>query len=324
MNIVLLGKIAANAKGEIEARLRGRHTLTAVPDVSRLDEFAAELAAAEILVGWPLTNKIAARCSNLRLMQVSGAGIDGLVPEDLPPQVRVANTFHHEAAIAEYVVMMMLMLAREPHRYDARLRGGDWRGSCIWGEPPVLRELRGAEVLVIGTGHIARELVRRLRPFETRITGVSRDPSQPRGDFDRLIGWPEWEQPLATADFVIPACPLTPETEGLIGARTIAQMKPAAYLINITRGKVFDEEALYRALLERRIAGAAIDVWYQYPREMEERRMPSRFPFHELDNVILSPHHSGWTQRTIASRIEDIAENINRLAEGQPLRNQVR
>ena len=324
MNIILLGKITSRARAAIEARLRAPHAITAIPHPSHLDAHAAVLADAEVIVGWPLTNEIAARCPRLRLLQVAGAGTDGLRLDDLPPGVHVANTYHHESAIAEYVVMMMLMLAREPHRYDARLRQGDWWGSCIWGEQPVLRELRGAEALVLGIGHIARELASRLRPFGVALTGVSRTPSRDRGDFHRLIGWEHWRDRLPATDFLIPTCPLAPETEGLIGAVELDSMKPSAFLINVTRGLVVDEEALYNALAARRIAGAAIDVWYCYPSDPAERRLPSRFPFHELDNVILSPHNSAWTTFNISHRIEDIAENINLLAEGRPLLNQLR
>ena len=136
--------------------------------------------------------------------------------------------------------------------------------------------------------------------------------------------WTGWETRLAEADFVVPCCPLAPETTHLIGATQLLRMKPTAFLINISRGKVLDEEAVYHALRDSRIAGAAIDVWYQYPAEETGRVLPSRFPFHELDNVFLSPHNSGWTRRTVAGRCEDIAENINRLAEGRPLINVLR
>jgi phosphoglycerate dehydrogenase-like enzyme len=101
-------------------------------------------------------------------------------------------------------------------------------------------------------------------------------------------------------------------------------MRPDAFLINMTRGRVVDEQALYDALRERRIGGAAIDVWYQYPADPAEQKLPSRFPFQELDNVILSPHIAGWTRETIAGRVADIAENIRRLAAGEELLHRLR
>jgi phosphoglycerate dehydrogenase-like enzyme len=116
------------------------------------------------------------------------------------------------------------------------------------------------------------------------------------------------------------ACPLTPETRGLIGPAELARMRATASLINVARGEVVDEAALYEALRDRRIRSAAIDVWYQYPKDGVPR-MPSRFPFDKLDNIILTPHCSAWTERVVALRFRDIAANIDRLVAGEPLWN---
>lgn len=324
INVVLLGRMASWCEPELARRLRSvPHTLTAIPDVRHIEQHSAALSAAHVLVGWPLTDAIISRAPNLRLVQASGAGIDGVDLDRLPPGVRLANTFHHEVAIAEYVLMAMLNLARRPHSYDANLRAGNWDGSCIWGETPVLHELRGATVLLIGLGHIAREVAIRARAFAMRIVGVSRHPEKLKAPhlYDELVPWAAWKERVSEADFLVPCCPLTPETEGLINAEVYALMKSTAYVVNITRGRVLEEEATYQALLHHRIAGAAIDVWYQYPSDPVEPRLPSRFPFHELSNVLLSPHNSGWTMSTIMGRVEDIAANITRLAEDRPLLN---
>ena len=323
--IVLLGRMAAWCDEEIQMRLRCPFEMTVIEDARRIDEFMDAIEAAEVIVGWPLRQEVAARAHNLKLLHASGAGIDGLQLDALPASVRVANTFHHEVAIAEFVLMAMLVLERQPAQHDARLREGNWRGSCIWGETPVLRELCDQTVLLIGAGHIAREVAARARAFGMRVIGVSRNPAGVSPEiYNEIQAWEGWESRLAEADWVVPSCPLTPETTGLIGGAQIGRMKRSAYLINITRGRVLDEEAVFEALRMRRIAGAALDVWYQYPADPDEACLPSRFPFHELDNVFMTPHNSGWTKRTIMSRVEDIAENINRLAEGRPLINVVR
>ena len=156
MNIVLLGRMAAGFRDEIASRLRCDAAITAIADTTALEAHWPAIEAADVLVGWPLTQAVAGRAANVKLLQASGAGVDGLDFSLLPPHVRVANTFHHEVAIAEYVIMAMFQLTRRPAEYDARLRRGDWRGSCIWGDTPAIAELYGRTVLVIGTGHIAR------------------------------------------------------------------------------------------------------------------------------------------------------------------------
>jgi phosphoglycerate dehydrogenase-like enzyme len=117
--------------------------------------------------------------------------------------------------------------------------------------------------------------------------------------------------------------PLNDETRGLIDARRLALCKAELVIINVARAAVLDEEALYTALRERRIAGAVLDVWYSYPTGDHPAARPSRFPFHELSNVIMTPHCSAWTDGLIERRWGFIAANLDRLARGEPLQNVV-
>ena len=122
---------------------------------------------------------------------------------------------------------------------------------------------------------------------------------------------------LPQCDTVAMCTALGPETTGLIDARRLALMKPTAFLINIARGQVIDEDALYAALRDRTIGGAALDVWWQYPTADEPQRRGSRHPFHELPNVIVTPHNSGWTQGMVRRRWDEIADNIRRFMRGE-------
>jgi phosphoglycerate dehydrogenase-like enzyme len=323
INIVLLGRMASRIAPELARRIRHPHKLTAVPDVAQVSEFASQVAEAHVLVGWPLSGGLIAQAPNLKLLQAAGAGVDGVNIDSLPPGVALANTFHHEAAIAEYVLMAMLYLTRRPQEYDARLRTGHWQDSCVWGDAPVLQELRGQTAMILGLGHIAREVAVRARAFGVRLIGVSRR-AEPDTHYDEVIPWSNWRDRLPETGFLIPCCPLTPETHGLINAEIYALLPRTAYVINMTRGRVLDEQSTYDALRSGRIAGAALDVWYQYPSDPTETRFPSRLPFHELPNVLMSPHNSAWTQPTIAGRVEDIAENMNRLVEGRELLHRLR
>ncbi|HET7101588.1 MAG TPA: 2-hydroxyacid dehydrogenase, partial [Terriglobia bacterium] len=201
-------------------------------------------------------------------------------------------------------------------------RKGSWEGSWTTGEVP------GGEVLgkilgLVGYGTIGREVASRARALGMPIKVVSAHPPKrkPR-DVDFWKGPAALPQLLKESDYVVLACPLNKKTQGLIGPREFKQMKRHAFLINVARGAVVQEEALYRALKDRRIAGAAIDVWYRYPKD-NERCRPSRFPFHELDNVVMTPHVSGWTLETRQKRFQLVADNISRLVAGKPLLNVV-
>src|SRR5581483_5447671 len=134
--------------------------------------------------------------------------------------------------------------------------------------------------------------------------------------------------PLAELDRMLPECDtvalctaLGPETTGLITAHRLSLMKPTAFLINIARGQVVEEDAVWAALSERKIAGAALDVWWQYPTDVDPTRRGSRHPFHELPNVIVTPHNSGCTGGMVRRRWDEIADNIRRFCAGQPLIN---
>jgi phosphoglycerate dehydrogenase-like enzyme len=136
--------------------------------------------------------------------------------------------------------------------------------------------------------------------------------------------------PLAELDHMLPQCDvlliaagLGPETRGLIDARRLSLMKPTALLINIGRAAIVDEEALYDALSGNRLGGAALDVWWQHWSPEHPDRRPSRFPFHELPNVLMTPHCSGFTEGTADRRWGDLAANLDRFARGEPLANVV-
>jgi phosphoglycerate dehydrogenase-like enzyme len=126
-----------------------------------------------------------------------------------------------------------------------------------------------------------------------------------QSDVDRLTAW---------SDQLVLCCELSPLTKGMFDARRFALMKPSAIIINVARGAVAVEKELYDALAAKRIAGAALDVWYHYPSEPGQIRQPSDMPFNKLDNVLMTPHASGWTQAAKQRRLEAMARAINEFA----------
>jgi phosphoglycerate dehydrogenase-like enzyme len=300
IEIVFVGNIASCGVDAFSRHLKTPHQLLTYP---------CDLAEAEALVGSPISRRMIEQAPKLRLVHAAGAGCDGIALDALGG-IPVCNVFHHERAIAEYVMMTILALERNLFQQDRDLRRGLWAGSCVQG-PPLASEVTGKTVGILGFGHIGKEVARLATAFDMEIRSL-------RSGHSRV----ELETLLEASDFLALACPLTPETRGLIGPAEFARMRPTASLINVARGEVVDEAALYEALRDRRIRSAAVDVWYQYPKNGVPR-MPSRFPFDKLDNVILTPHCSAWTERVVALRFRDIAANIDRLVAGEPLVNVV-
>ncbi|MFC3997932.1 2-hydroxyacid dehydrogenase [Nocardiopsis sediminis] len=290
------------------------------------DEVAGRLRDADVLVASRMTAGMAASAKALRLVHVTGAGVDRIAFGALAPGVAVCNTFHHGSSIAEHVVMVALMLSRRVRRADALLRQGRWESVAVDPAVPLGDTLAGRTVGVIGLGEIGTEVVRATTALGMHARAVRRTPGAPLPEgvrLDRIDGDDGLPALLAGSDVVVVTVPLSAATTGLIGARELALMRPDALLVNVARGPIVDEDALYDALAAGRIAGAALDVWWSHPKDGGGARGYTR-PFDALDNVVMTPHHSGHTRTTFAGRAAEIAANIARLAEGRPLENVVR
>jgi phosphoglycerate dehydrogenase-like enzyme len=158
----------------------------------------------------------------------------------------------------------------------------------------------------------------RLRVAFAGAFAIRRDVARSAEDELALLGGLEIvDEMLWRSDYLVISLPVTPETWGLIGEKQLHSMKPTAVLVNVARAEIIDEEALYRALAERTIAGAALDVWYRYLTAAGPT-LPARQPFHELANVLMTPHVSGWTDGMMAARAKHIAENNHRTARREP------
>jgi phosphoglycerate dehydrogenase-like enzyme len=322
MKALFLGNVAADTYAGIKDALPPQleSVVFAEPqDVLRAPEVAV---AADILVSnhWRADYP---RAPRLRLVQSVATGIELFEVAALPPGIPICNSFGHETAIAEYVVMAMLALHHRFFEIAGEFRAqGSWRSSWVESGAPH-GEVRGTTLGIVGLGRVGREVARRAAPFGVRVVAANRGPREPGDGVERIF-------PLADLDRMLPLCDtlalctaLGPETEGLIDAPRLALMKPGAFLINIARGQVVDEDALYAALQGGRLGGAALDVWWQYPTAAEPERRGSRHPFHKLANVIVTPHNSGWTRGMVRRRWDEIADNLRRFAAALPLINVV-
>ena len=252
-------------------------------------------------------------------MQVPGAGLDRIDRSQFRAGLALANTYGHEAGIAEYVIGAMIALTRSFQRLDQKLRAGEWESQWSVGTPPppLWPELAGKTLGILGFGHIGEALARRAHAFDMKVCAVRRraQPEAPQGLM--FIGGPErLDELVGLSDFLAITLSLSAETRSLIDIRRLGLMKPSAYLINVARAEIVDEQALYDALAGRRLAGAALDVWYRYPTSTG-RTAAAAAPFHALSNVIMTPHVSGWTEGMLEARACVIAENIARTARGE-------
>jgi len=276
-------------------------------------------ADAVISMNWPNDMPAAPK---LKLLQLPGAGTDDISFEAVPAQAAVCNVFEHEIGIAEYVLSAMLQWTVGIPRMDAAIRRGEWYGSHLSG--PRHGELYGQTLLIVGYGRIGREVAKRARAFGMRVLACSRTPGAGDSFVDGVRPMHELDTVLAEADFIVLAVPLDASTTNLIDERRITKMKSSAFIVNVARGALINEKALYQACRDHRIGGAAIDTWYRYPADGKAVGDPSNVPFRELENVIMTPHGSGWTHALLPRRCRSIAQNLDRLARGEPLANVVK
>jgi phosphoglycerate dehydrogenase-like enzyme len=295
---------------------------------------AADYSGVNVLYAMMPPRDIATKAPGLRWVQLHMAGVNALDEHPLYTATSIPLTTTsgvHAATIAEYAMTVLLALA---HRVPRMV---EWQGKGVW--PPdeqrwplfVPTEVRGATLGIIGYGSIGRELARiATSAFAMRVLALKRDPSQRvdtgyalPGTGDPTGALPEaWLSPselpvlLQRSDVVVMCAPLTRETRAMIGARELAAMKPSAYFVNVGRGPTVDEAALADAVRARRIAGAAVDVFAQEP-------PPANHPLYGVDNVIVSPHVSGFLASYDDRCAELFAENLRRFLAGKALLNLV-
>lgn len=280
------------------------------------------LAEAEIVVSH-IWRKDFPPAPRVKLLQSVAAGIDLIDAPSLPGGVTVCSVAGHEQAIAEYCVMTMLAWQHRLIDIAAAFRGGVWSTGGGAGGGPTHGEIFGKTVGIVGYGKIGREVAKRAAAFNCTIVAANRSPVADKGDASEIYPLTEIDRILPRCDIVVIAAGLGPETTRLIDANRLGLMKPTAFVINIGRAGIADEEALFAALKDKKIVGAALDVWWQYPTAAEPNRRGSRLPFHELPNVILTPHCSSATDGARDRRFSTVAGNLDRYVRGQSLANVV-
>ncbi len=300
----------------LQPKLGGGFDIVEV-DASEGEQLALALADADIVISGRFNARTAALCRSLKLLICPWAGTENIDRYALPPGVKFVNAGGTEEPIAEHVIGVLVALRRRLLDADRKLRDGIWAYG-FWGGAFV-EEILGSTLGLLGYGRIGREVVKRAAAFGVRCRALTLHPERiaaaeaacevgPLADpasVDSLVAW---------SDALVICCELSDLTRGMLAGRRLGLMKPTAVLINVARAPIVVERDLYETLRDKRIAGAALDVWYQYPRTRGERAVPSAFPFGDLDNVIMTPHYSGWTAAALERRVEGIARTIRSFA----------
>ncbi len=284
----------------------------------------ADAEQVEILVGgFPKAEDLACY-PRLRALIVPFAGVPAETQQLLldHPGIALYNLHYNVVPTAEMAVALLLAAAKFVVPMDRDLRRGDW--TSRYTATPTTR-LDGKAALILGYGQIGRRIARACQGLGMEVVGVRRSGEPAHEDGVAIHPVTALHNLLPRSDALLMALPETQETRGLVGARELALLRPGALVVNVGRGPTLDEEALYTALRDGSVRAAGIDVWYQYPRGEEERTRtaPSRFPFHELDNVVMSPHRAGWLSESEIDRMEQLAAMLNAAAAGLPMPNQV-
>jgi phosphoglycerate dehydrogenase-like enzyme len=282
------------------------------------ESFSSSMNGVEILLTeFAPESVIKAGEPTLKFIQCIYRGVDGIdLKAAKKGDVMVSHTGSNIISTAEHTLALILAVAKKILPSDQALRQGDWDYSYYGTEYSTL--LHGKTLAVIGLGAIGQEVGVRAKAFGMRVIGIRR--SGKSLSFAEVFKPDQLHDVLRQADIIVVTTSLTPETTSLFGAKEFEQMKPNALFINTSRGLVVDPDSLYRALKDKRIAGAGIDVWYNYPAfgSHGERVLPADQPFHTLDNVVMTPHRAGFVVEAKNAYYKEAVENVIRFMKGEP------
>jgi phosphoglycerate dehydrogenase-like enzyme len=235
--------------------------------------------------------------------------------------LQVHNLHFNAPETAELAMALLLAAAKSMIPIDQQFRKNDWSLRYAKPSPSIL--LEGKTALILGYGSIGKRIANSCNALGMNVIAL-RSNSSPNDGSIMIEPMEKLEKFLPNADVLVIALPLTPATEGLLGRSQLDFLPEHSIIINIGRAKIIEEEALYNVLANSN-RRAGLDVWYKYPANEEEmdNTAPSNFPFHELQNVVMSPHRGGHSQEMQKRRMQALAKFLNQAARGEPLPNAI-
>jgi D-2-hydroxyacid dehydrogenase (NADP+) len=306
------------APPELAERIRARWPEMRVVHLPDYDGLDAELPDTDIFAGFTLRPEQFLTARKLKWIHCTAAAVTQLMyPEIRGSSVEVTNSSGiHGIPMSEHAIGILVALARrfpDCFRYQER---NHWAAQELWSAPVRPRELHGQVLLCIGFGAVGRAVARVARALGMRVMGVTRSGQGDSKLAERIFPISKIAEALPLADFILLAAPETAETQGLIGAREFALMKPTAYFINVARGSLVDEGAMIAALERGTIAGASVDVTTEEP-------LPPESSLWKAKNLFITPHVSAVSDQLWERQTELLMENLERWFDGRELVNRV-
>ncbi len=301
-------------------RIRSRWPAMRVVHLPTYDRLGEELLDTDIFVGFSIRPAQFTAALKLKWIHVTAAAVGHLMyPEIRDSGILMTNASGvHRIPMAEHIIGTLIALARRFPNCVRYQQQSHWSQQDLWDVPAALRpgELRGKIALFIGFGAVGREAGQLARAIGMRVWAVTRSGRADDQITERAFAANALHEALPQADFIVVAAPETPETMKMIGHRELSLMKSSAYLINVARGTLIDEPALIRALQQRTIAGAALDVTMEEP-------LPPESPLWRLENAFITPHSSAISEHLWERQTDLVMENLERWFSGRELLNRV-
>ena len=321
LRVCFISEIPENVK---EFLIEGLKNLTNVKikfpkDTSRRNLFKL-VKDAQVLIGWRPTLELLNQAENMSVFINPGAGIHHLLKDfrelNKKRKVILINGHGNSYFVAQHTVALLLSMMNMIIPHHEWMRQGKWRTGD---EDAASVPLRFKTVGLLGYGAINKKVHKMLSGFNINFSVLRRDWSKKENSIPTKIKKYNFEQLhefLNDIDLLLIAVPVTKLTNNMIGEEELKILGPEGILVNVSRGEIVNQEALYNALKNNTILGASIDVWYEYHPESDDqgRRFPYKFPFHQLKNIVLSPHR-GYSPFSDLLRWNEVIENIKRLSQ---------
>ena len=282
-----------------------------LPDNQRIDD---EIVDSDVLMAWSIRPEQIAAAKKLRWIHSPAAAVNQLMfPEIVDSEIVVTNAREvHGPVVAEHVIALIFALAKKIPQSAILQQKHIWGQQILWDEQPRIREVAGATLGMVGLGSIGRAVVKSAKALGMRVIAVREHPEKGSEGADQVVPPAQIDEVFLQADYIVLAAPVTPTTTAIANSKRIALMKNTSCLINVGRGPLVDEPALIQALVDKKIGGAALDVFPVEP-------LPADSPLWSVPNLLLTPHTAALTDKLWERHYTLFSDNLRRYLAGQTL-----